>query len=107
MSKQTQTKMPITDSQEEETMHLFDAEARKEEALCGAETSGRRPDQPAILRAATPIRACRWYLLRAVQASDGHVRQASLPGIPSRRTDEAHEYRWLADTLAKETGLNR
>ena len=39
MSRQTQLKMPLTDSQEEETMHLFDAEARKEEALCGAETA--------------------------------------------------------------------
>ena len=39
MSRQTQMNISITDSQEGETMHLFDAGARKEEALCRAETS--------------------------------------------------------------------
>ena len=39
MSRKTRMNMPITDSHEEETMHLFDAEAWEEEALCGAETS--------------------------------------------------------------------
>ena len=39
MSRQTQMDIPVTYSQGEETMHLFDAEAREEVALCGAETS--------------------------------------------------------------------
>ena len=108
MSRQTQTIMPITDSQEEETMHLFDAEAREEEALCGAETSAddrislqyylerRRYD----LAVGTVCEECK---PRAVMFARRLCREFVAEG----RTNDAQEYRRLADRLAKETGLNR
>ena len=106
MSRQTQMNMPITDSQEEETMHLFDAEARGGRSPLRSGDLRRRPDQPEILRGATPRQPCRWYRLSAVQGSGGRVRQAFAPGMRGRRTDEAQEYRRLADILTKETSLN-
>ena len=108
MYMQTQTIMPITDSQEEETMHLFDAGARKEEAFCGAKTSAddrtslqyyakRRRDNLAV---GTVCERCKD---RAV----AFARRLCREFVAEGRKDEAEVYRWLADTLAKETGMNR
>ena len=108
MSRQTQMNIPITDSRGEETMHLFDAEAREEEALCGAETSVddrislkyyvvRRLDDLAV---GTVCERCK---PRTVTFARRLCREFVAEG----RTDEAHEYRRLADRLAKETCMNR
>ncbi len=108
MPRQTRIIMPVTDSQEEETMHLFDAEARKEEALCGAETS-----------AADRI-SLQYYLeQRRYEIPVGTVCERCKPRtvafakclrlelVAEGRTDEAQEYRRLADRLTKETRPNR
>ena len=110
MSRQTQMNISITDSHEEETMHLFDAEARKEEALCRAETSA---DDRISLQYYEEQRRAQPYAVGTVceRCKDRAVAFARrlLPGIgvAEGRTDEAEEYRRLADTLAKETGMNR
>ena len=39
MSRNTRMNMPITDSHEEKTMHLFYADAAREKALCGEDSS--------------------------------------------------------------------
>ena len=108
MSRQTQGILPITDSQEEETMHLFDAEARKEEALCGAETAAA--DRTNLKYYAEQRRhglavgtVCEPCKDRAVAFARRLCRELVAEG----RTHEAQEYRWLADTLAKETRPNR
>ncbi len=108
MPMQTQKLKPITDSQEEETVHLFDAEARKEEALCGAETSAadrislqyyleqRRYEIPV----GTVCERCKPRTL-------AFARGQRLELVAEGRTDEAQEYRRLADRLTKETRPNR
>ncbi len=108
MSRNTRMNMPITDSHEEETMHLFDAEAREEEALCGAEASvddrislqyylKRRIDDLAV---GTVCELCK---ARTVAFAMRLCREFEAEG----RTDEAQEYRRLADRLTRETCLNR
>ena len=107
MSRQTQMNMSITDSHEEETMHLFDAGARKEEALCGAETSaddrrsvgGYLEDRLHDIEVGTVCQPCKD---RAV----AFARRLCQEFVAEGRTDETKVYRWLADTLAKETGMN-
>ena len=107
MSRQTQMNIPITDNHEEETMHLFDAEAREEEALCGAETSvddrislkyygERRRDNHAV---GTVCQPCK-------DRTVAFAMRLHLELVAEGRTDEAQEYRRLADRLAKETSLN-
>ena len=108
MSRQTQTKMPMTSGQEEETMHLFDAEARKEEALCGVKTSAA--DRTSLkyyaeqrrqgLAVGTICEPCK-------DRSVAFARRLCRELVAEGRTDEAQEYRWLADRLAKETRPNR
>ena len=108
MFRQTQLKRSITDSHEEETMHLFDAEAREEETLCGADTSvddrislqyyleRRRYD----LEVGTVCERCKPRTVAfAIRLSREFVAEG--------RMDEAQEYRRLADRLTKETSLNR
>ncbi len=108
MSTKTRMNMPIIDSHEEETMHLFNAEAREEEALCGAETSvddrislqyylERRLDDLAV---GTVCERCK---PRTVVFAMRLCREFLAEG----RMDEAQEYRRLADRLTKETSLNR
>ena len=107
MSRQTQMDIPITDSREEETMHLFDAGAREEEALCRAKTSAddrislkyygeQRRDNHAVGTVCQPCKD------RAV----AFARRLSREFMAEGRPDEAEEYRRLADILAKETSVN-
>ena len=106
MSRQTQMNIPITDSLEEETMHLFDAEARKEVVLCGAETSaddrrsvgGYLEDRLNNIEVGTICKRCK-------PRTVAFARRLCLESAAEGRTDDAHEYRWLADTLARETCL--
>ncbi len=107
MSRQTQMNMPFTDSREEETMDLFDAEAREEEALCGAETDDDRISLKYYgdrcrydLDVGTVCEPCKD---RAVTFARRLCREFMAEG----RLDEAEEYRRLADRLAKETCMNR
>ena len=108
MSRNTRMNMSITDSHEEETMHLIDAEAREEEALCGAEASvddrislqyylKRRIDDLAV---GTVCELCK---PRTVAFAMRLCREFVAEG----RLDKAQEYRRLADRLTKETSLNR
>ena len=108
MSRQTQMNIPITDSLEEETMHLFDAEARKEVAFCGAKTSA--DDRTSLqyyeerrrhsLTVGTVCEPCK-------DRSVAFARRLCREFVAEGRSDEAEVYRCLADTLAKETGMNR
>ena len=68
-------------------MHLFDAEARKEEALCGAETSADDRTSLKYYARSNADTALPLAPSASVQGSVGRVRQASLPGIRGRRTD--------------------
>ena len=77
MSRQTQMNIPITDSLEEETMHLFDAEARKEEALCGAETSA---DDRTSLQYYAERRRAQPYAL-GPSASRARIGRSRSPGV--------------------------
>ncbi len=107
MSRQTQMNMPFTDSREEETMHLFDAEAREEEALCRAKTSAddrislkyygeQRRDNHAVGTVCQPCKD------RAV----AFARRLSREFMAEGQTDEAQEYQRLADRLTEETSVN-
>ena len=108
MSRNTRMNMPIIDSHEEETMHLFDAEAREEEALCGAETSpnnrislqyyvdGRRYD----LAVGTVCELCK-------PRTVAFAMRLHLELVAEGRTGEAQEYRRLADRLTRETCMTR
>ena len=108
MSRQTQMNISITDSHEEETMHLFDAEARKEEALCGEETSAA--DRTSLKYYAEQRRhglAVGTVCERCKDRSVAFARRLCREFAAEGRTGEAQEYRWLTDTLAKETCMNR
>ncbi|MCY4527883.1 MAG: hypothetical protein OXD46_02475 [Chloroflexi bacterium] len=107
MSRNTRMNMPFTDSREEEIMHLFDAEAREEEALCRAKTSAddrisvqyylkRRLNDFAVGTVCEPCKD------RTVTFARRLCREFMAEG----RTDEAEEYRRLADRLTKETSVN-
>ena len=89
-------------------MHLFDTDAREEKALCGADTSaddrigvdyylGRRKDD---LEVGTVCEGCK---AQTVPFAVNRSRDKEAEG----RLDEADEYRQLADTLVRETGLGR
>ena len=89
-------------------MHLFDAEARKEVALCGAETSA--DDRISLKYYAEQRRHCLTVGTVCESCKDRAVafaRRLCRELVAEGRTDGAHEYRWLADTLAREIGLNR
>ena len=92
-------------------MHLFDENAREEEALCGAETSYN-------------VRSVRYYLEDRVHGpSVGNVcQECKVLAVPlaveviesviedheaEGRFDVAEDYRELAKTLARETGQDR
>lgn len=107
MSRYTRMNMSITDSHEE-AMHLFDAEAREEEALCGAETSvddrislqyylERRIDDLAV---GTVCELCK-------PRTVAFARRLHLELVAEGRMDEAQEYRRLAGRLTRETCMNR
>ena len=85
-------------------MHLFDADARGEEALCGTEVS--------VLNLTT----VQDYLRRrghdlSLPTVCSRCRVSAVPFARMRRSalldegmmDEAEIYRWVADTLSKET----
>ena len=108
MSRNAGMNMSITDSHEEETMHLFDAETREEEALCGAETSvddrislqyylERRLDDLAV---GTVCELCK-------PRTVAFAMRLHLELVAEGRTGEAQEFRGLADRLTRETCLNR
>ena len=108
MSRNTRMNMSITDSHEEETMHLIDAEAREEEALYRKETSvddrislqyylERHLDDLAV---GTVCELCK-------SRTVAFAMRLYLELVAEGRTDEAQEYRRLADRLTREVCMNR
>ena len=92
-------------------MHLFDENAREEEALCGVETSGEerrsvgfyledRVHGPSVRNVCQECKA-----LAAPLA--GEVIEAAIEEHEDEgRFDLAEDYRELAETLARENGQN-
>jgi len=88
--------------------HLFDADTRDEEALCGADTTadcrrsvgGYLEDRLNEIAVGTTCEGCK---RRAVPFAVNLARDLEAEGL----LDEAQEYRELAETLAKETGQDR
>ena len=86
-------------------MHLFDNSARKENALCGADTSaddlrgvnGYLEDRLYGLSVGAVCEGCKTL---AVPFAENLIRELEADG----RVDEAEEYSRLADTLLRETG---
>ena len=108
MSRKTRMNMSITDSHEEETMHLFDAEAREEEALCGAKTSVHdRISLQYYLELRLDDLAVGTVCERCKPRTVAFAKRLSREFVAEGRTGEAQEYRRLADILTKETSLNR
>ena len=89
-------------------MLLFGTYADDERALCGADTSsdelrgvnGYLEDRLYGLPVGTVCEGCKAL---AVPFAESLIRDLEAGG----RVDEAEEYRQLADTLARETGLDR
>ena len=89
-------------------MHLFDDDATEERALCGSDTSDtdRRSvrcyleDRRHDGSVGTVCEGCKF---RAVPLAEDAFRNLEFEGL----VDEAEEYRQLADTLARETGMDR
>ena len=104
----TKMKAGLTGRREEKTMHLFDADAREEKALCGADTSAdRRRSMGGYLEdrlneTGVGI-ACEGCKSRAVPLAVNLARDLEAEGL----LDEAQEYRELAETLGRETGQDR
>ena len=89
-------------------MHLFDGNARDEEALCGADSSteGRMGVDYYLdcRRRGAPVgTVCEGCKTLAVPFAENRVRDLEADGD----ADEAEEFRRLAGTLARETGQDR
>ena len=87
-------------------MHLFDTDAREEKALCGVDTSAdelRGVDgylEDRLYGSSFGI-VCERCKALAVPFAVNSIRDLDTEGL----LDEAEEYRQLADTLLRETGL--
>ena len=85
-------------------MHLFGESAPVEEALCGADTSAEER------RSVSGYLEDRLNGIGVVSVCEG-CKGRTIPFAQDRkaegRLDEAEEYRRLAETLLKETGLDR
>ena len=104
MTRLTEITLRPADRREEETMHLFDADAREEMALCGTEASvldlttvqdyleRRRHD----LSLPTVCNRCKVSAIPFAR-----MRGSAL--LDEGRTDEAEIYRQITDTLSSET----
>ena len=87
-------------------MHLFDTDAREEKALCGVDTSaddrkgvdGYLEDRLYGVSVGTVCERCKAL---AVPFAVNLITDMEAEGL----LDEAEEYRQLADTLLRETGL--
>ena len=87
-------------------MHLFDTDAREEKALCGVDTSadelrgvdGYLEDRLYGSSVGTVCEGCKAL---AAPFAVKRIRGMEAEGL----LDEAEEYRQLADTLLRETGL--
>ena len=87
-------------------MHLFDTDARGEKALCGVDTSadelrgvdGYLDDR---LNGSSVGTVCERCKAQAAPFAVNRIRDLEAEGL----LDEAEEYRQLADTLLRETGL--
>ena len=87
-------------------MHLFDTDAREEKALCGVDTSaderrgvdGYLEDRLYGVSVGVVCERCK---APAAPFAVNLIRDLEAEGLP----DEADEYRQLADTLLRETGL--
>ena len=86
-------------------MHLYDADAPKERALCGEETSA--VERRSVRGYLEDKRHGQWVgpvcvrcMARAVAFAYALIRELELDG----EVDEAAAYRRLADTLRRETG---
>ncbi len=89
-------------------MHLFDGNARDEEALCGADSSAEgRMGVDYYLdcrRGGAPVgTVCEGCKALAVPFAENRVRDLEADGD----ADEAEEFRRIAGTLARETGQDR
>ncbi len=89
-------------------MHLFDHDARDEEALCGADTTadcrrsvgGYLEDRLHEMGVGIACEGCKGW---AVSFAVNLARDLEDEGL----LDETQEYRELAETLARETGQER
>ena len=96
---------PETNSRYESTeFHLFDTDATEEKALCGADyrrgVGGYLESRLYGLRVGTICEGCKAL---AIPFAANLTRDLEAEGL----LDEAEEYRQLADTLLRETGLGR
>ena len=94
---------PETNSRYESTeFHLFDNDATEEKALCGADyrrgVGGYLESRLYGFRVGTICEGCK---ARAIPFAANLTRDLEAEGL----VDEADEYRQLADTLLRETGL--
>ena len=86
-------------------MHLFDNDAREEEAMCGVDTSAdeRRGVEGYLedrLYGHSVGTVCERCKALAFPFAEKLIRDLEAEGV----LDEAEEYRQLADTLLRETG---
>lgn len=86
-------------------MHLFDSDARGEEALCGTEVSvfNLTTVQDYLRRKGHDLSlptVCNRCKVSAIPFA--RMRRSAL--LDEGLTGEAEVYRWLADTLSRETG---
>ena len=100
---------PETNSRYESTeFHLFDNDATEEKALCGADTSadyrrGVGGYLESRLHGLWVVTICEGCKALAIPFAANLTRDLEAEGL----LDEAEEYRQLADTLLRETGLGR
>ncbi len=112
MFRNTRMNMPIIDSHEEETMHLFDAEAREEEALC-------KKDSPSIERMSVgyyleerlcglPVgTVCEDCKSLGIPLAEAIIEDMAQALEEEGRLGDAEDCRELLNRLAKESGPDR
>ena len=112
MSKNTRMNMSITDSHEEGTMHLFYADAAREKALCGEDSSSIERLSVGYyleerLRGRPVGTVCQDCKTLAMPLAEVILEDMAEDLEDEARLGEAEDCCKLAYTLARETGQDR
>ena len=112
MSRNTRMNIPIVDSHEEETMHLFDAEAAREKALCRKDSSSI--DRMSVgyyleerLRGRPVGTVCQDCKTLAMPLAEAIIEDMAQDLEDEGRLGDAEDCRELLSRLARESGLDR